>query len=143
MIFALPEAWNYGDYLPEQGIYDTKEWHFFIDFIVKNDKDRTFQDMVVKPLFLNNFSKYFVDDWCEIYGFNENYLSLFLDCKSYDMDFINTLFNKGIIEICFKNIDAAYWDFFTTNHDMLFALKESLSTDVHCEIREPYFKVNQ
>lgn len=143
MVFSLPFSWNYGEYITEKDIYNSQEWNQFNDVFIDRDKERSFSNMLLKPAFLTEYSKYFVDDWCDIYGFDEINLNLFLNSKSRDLDFIKSLLKKGIIKICFSNIDGAYWDFFTAENELFDFLMDILSKDKGCELRIPYFDINK
>lgn len=141
LIFTLPEKWNYGKYIPEEDIYNNKEWKHFMGFFIKHDEDRTFKNMIVKPGFLNQFSKYFVDDWCDIYGFSFDCLEMILNKKEIDDKFIKSLFKKSLIQVYFRNVDAAYWDFFTTDDKLFNYLYNTLKNDNNFELRKPYLKL--
>jgi hypothetical protein len=124
MVFRLPDSWYYGDYDIENDIYRNKEWDHFSSYYLSNVNEGLFENIVAKTGYIKEFSRYFVDDWCDIFGFEEKYIEEFKNIKNIKT--IRPLFFDNKIPIYFRNIDAAYWDFYSENNELLEIIKADL-----------------
>ena len=122
LIFNLPESWFEDAWYDEK--YDiehsVKLDEFESHFILDRRSEKSF--ILTEPDFLKKYAKYIVDDWWDIIGFYkpphdiEDYFKKLSEIYN-PLEKANFLDKTA--DICFFNIDAAYWEIFAQDHSII------------------------
>ncbi len=83
--------------------------------------------------FLNSYSKYIQGDWDDIIGINNlDYFSKYGSCGKW-------VFVEQYADIYFSCIDAAYWEIYLRDFELLENIKAIFPCSVECELKDKQY----
>ncbi len=118
LTYRFPKEWYDDEWYDEETdeTRSTKLDEFNSDILVNHSNY-----VLTKPCFIPKYCDYFLDDWCDIIGFEKipehDFWKIYCSYIS-DRQKLNAFLNDTC-DICFFNIDAAYWEIFAKNQELL------------------------
>ncbi len=130
IVFDLPNEWFTNAWYDEKtdmhrsAKLDEFESHILID---RRDEKSS---ILTTPDFLKKYGKFILDDWWDIIGFCtpprdiDNYLN---ELNKIQDPPEKALFLDKTADICFFNVDAAYWEIFAKDESILKRIKKVMT----------------
>jgi hypothetical protein len=123
----LPELSNYSWVFEEDCLsMEEKRWNE-LDKLILEKKD---QYKYAKPGFIQKFANFIHDDWCNIFGFTspidnlDNFIKKYWASKNDRNKFLSQT-----VDIYFVNIDAAFWEVYSKNENLLTIVSSEVKKD--------------
>jgi hypothetical protein len=122
--FAPPPAWYDGPYDPDLDRYGSAQWNEFWSHLVAEDRGPE-RRAVWAPGFLERYARFLSDDWCSIIGVPGPASGDLLEASRGIMwpqalDVVRA-------DVAFVNVDAAYWEVFSSRADILDIVRRHLA----------------
>lgn len=117
--FNFPKEWFKDEWYDKSlDIYRSEAIdNFLSDILIDCRQEKQF--FIGKPNFLLKYCKYFIDDWCDIFSLKDIPSNINQYVESLSSSQSQDQILEGKIDICFSNVDAAYWNFFAKDKQLL------------------------
>ena len=101
-----------------------EDWRNFdeLESLIIEEKEGVYK--YTKPEFLLSSMDYIDDDWTTILGFNSD-VSKSTSINDLYLSSFDSLWVNNDLRICFKNVDAAFWQVFSTQETILHSIKQN------------------